>query len=117
MKEMTNDIFLILNFISKKNNRTSVSDADREIPTLRSTDNAGNEVYGKFSALSVYLRVGIGIRCLIIFLLLFVKKLVGIYHVVAEGEHELLQIERSQSYGNKTVTISPQSILYCLFPI
>ena len=28
----------------KKNNQTSVSDADREIPTLKSTDNAANSV-------------------------------------------------------------------------
>ena len=30
--------------IDKKNNQTSVFDADREIPTLGSTDNAGNSV-------------------------------------------------------------------------
>ena len=30
--------------IGKKNNQSSVSDADREIPTLESTDNAGNSV-------------------------------------------------------------------------
>ena len=30
--------------MSKKNNQTSASDADREIPILGSTDNAGNEV-------------------------------------------------------------------------
>ena len=30
--------------IGKKNNQTSVSDADREIPNLGSTDNAGNSV-------------------------------------------------------------------------
>ena len=30
--------------IGKKNNQTSISDADRQIPTLGSTDNAGNEV-------------------------------------------------------------------------
>ena len=28
--------------IGKKNNQTSVSDADRDIPTLGSTNNAGN---------------------------------------------------------------------------
>ena len=28
----------------KKENQTSVNDVDREIPTLGSTDNAGNEV-------------------------------------------------------------------------
>ena len=32
------------NVIGKKNNQTLVSDADREIPTLWSTDNAGNSV-------------------------------------------------------------------------
>ena len=30
--------------IGKKNNQSSVSDVDREIPTLGLTDNAGNEV-------------------------------------------------------------------------
>ena len=35
-----------------------VSDADREMPTRRSTDNAGNLVT-EFPALSVYRRVGI----------------------------------------------------------
>ena len=35
MKEMTNDIY-IFNIIDKKNNQTSVSDSDREIPTLGS---------------------------------------------------------------------------------
>ena len=30
--------------IGKKNNQTFVSDADREIPTLGSADNAGNSV-------------------------------------------------------------------------
>ena len=38
---MINNIF---NVIGKKNNQTSVSDADQEIPTLGSTDNAGNPV-------------------------------------------------------------------------
>ena len=32
------------NLIGKKNNHTLVSDADREIPILGSTDNTGNEV-------------------------------------------------------------------------
>ena len=32
------------NDIGKNNNQTSVTDADRKIPTLESTDNAGNEV-------------------------------------------------------------------------
>ena len=35
---------MIFNVMDKKNNQTSVSDADREIPTLGSTDNAGNSV-------------------------------------------------------------------------
>ena len=30
--------------MGKKNNQTSVSDADREIPTQWSTENAGNKV-------------------------------------------------------------------------
>ena len=34
-------IFIV---IGKKNNKTSASDADREIPKLRSTDNAGDSV-------------------------------------------------------------------------
>ena len=32
------------NVLSKKNNQTSTSDAEREIPTIGSTDNAGNSV-------------------------------------------------------------------------
>ena len=39
IKEMT-----FFNVIGKKNNQTSISDADREIPTLGLKDNAGNEV-------------------------------------------------------------------------
>ena len=38
---MINNIFYV---IGKKNNQTSVSDANRESPTLGSTDNAGNTV-------------------------------------------------------------------------
>ena len=34
----------ICNVIGKKDNQTSVSDAEREIQTLGSTDNAGNSV-------------------------------------------------------------------------
>ena len=34
----------IFSIIGKKNNQPSVSDADREISTLGSTDNAGNSV-------------------------------------------------------------------------
>ena len=41
---MLNDILIVFNIIGKKNNQTLVSDADREIPTLGSTDNAGNLV-------------------------------------------------------------------------
>ena len=33
---------MIFNVMGKKNNQTSVSDADREIPTLGSADSAGN---------------------------------------------------------------------------
>ena len=36
---------IILIGLGKKNNQTPVSDADREIQTLGSTDNAGNSVY------------------------------------------------------------------------
>ena len=35
-------LFNDFNAIGKKNNQTSVSDADREIPNLGSTGNAGN---------------------------------------------------------------------------
>ena len=35
---------LIFQRIGKTNNQSFVSNADREIPTLRSTDNAGNSV-------------------------------------------------------------------------
>ena len=35
---------MTFNVIGKKNNQTSVSDADREIPTLGLTNNAGNSV-------------------------------------------------------------------------
>ena len=41
IKEMLNNN---LNVIGKKNNQTSDSDADREIPILGSTDKAGNSV-------------------------------------------------------------------------
>ena len=43
MKEMTNNKYEF-NVIGKKNNQTSASDADQEIPTLGTTDNAGNSV-------------------------------------------------------------------------
>ena len=33
---------ITFNVMGKKNNQSSVSDADREIPTIGSTDNAGN---------------------------------------------------------------------------
>ena len=58
MKEMTNDKLYYFNVIGVKKNQTSVSDADREIPTLGSTDDAGNS----FPVLSVYHRVGISKR-------------------------------------------------------
>ena len=35
---------IISNVIRKKNNQTLMFDADREIPTLESTDNAGNSI-------------------------------------------------------------------------
>ena len=35
---------MIFNVMGKKNNQTYVSDADLEMPTLGSTDNAGNLV-------------------------------------------------------------------------
>ena len=37
-------IFYNFNVVCKKNNQTSISDVDREISTLGSTDNAGNSV-------------------------------------------------------------------------
>ena len=37
-------IKIIFNIIGKVNNQTSVSDADREIPTLRYVNNGGNPV-------------------------------------------------------------------------
>ena len=48
VKETTNDEIIIFNVKGKKNNQTSVSNADLEIPTLGSTDNAGNEVKPRF---------------------------------------------------------------------
>ena len=42
----------------KENNQSSVSNADREIPTLGSTDNAGNSD-SLFSGITVYPRVGL----------------------------------------------------------
>ena len=56
MKEMTNDKIINFNIIGKKNTQTSVSDADREIQTLGSTDNAGNSV-NFVSGIIVYPRV------------------------------------------------------------
>ena len=55
---MTNDKTIICYVIGKKKNQTLVSDADREIPILGSTDNAGNLV-NLFRALTVYPQVGI----------------------------------------------------------
>ena len=43
---------IIFNDLGKKNNQISVSDGAREIPTLGSTDNAGNSETS-FPALSV----------------------------------------------------------------
>ena len=48
-------IFFLFQRKGKKNNQSSVSEADREIPTLGSTDNAGNSG----NLVSVYPRVGI----------------------------------------------------------
>ena len=47
----------IFHRIGKKNKQSSVSDADREIPTLGSTDNAGNLVNHSFT-------LGLGFLCL-----------------------------------------------------
>ena len=51
---------VINNFIivGKKNNQTAVPDAEQEIPTLRSSDNAGNSI-NFFPVWSVYHRVAI----------------------------------------------------------
>ena len=49
---IVNTLFKTLIFfqrIGKKNNQSSASDADSEIPTLGSPDNAGNEVNLVFS--------------------------------------------------------------------
>ena len=51
-------IEIIFTVIGKKSNQTSATNADQEIRTLRSMDNAGNSV-NLFSALSVYPRAGI----------------------------------------------------------
>ena len=48
---------MIFNVVGKKNNQTSVSDEDREIPILGSTDNAGNSE-NLVSGISVYPRDG-----------------------------------------------------------
>ena len=48
----------VFNFIGKKNNQTLVSDADQEIPTFGSTDNAGNSV-NLVSGIILLLSVGI----------------------------------------------------------
>ena len=46
LNEINDERYLIiLNVIGKKNNQTSVSNADREIPTLGATANAGNSVH------------------------------------------------------------------------
>ena len=46
------------NVTGKKNNQTTVSNADREIPTLGSVDNAGNSV-NFVSGIICYPQVGI----------------------------------------------------------
>ena len=72
MKEMTNDKIIMFNVIGKKNNQTSVSYADRKIPTLGSTDNAGNLV--NLISSIIHLPLGwdfsicIGGQCLILFI-------------------------------------------------
>ena len=38
------EVQITFNVIVKKNNQSSISNADREIPTLGSTDNTGNSV-------------------------------------------------------------------------
>ena len=48
--------------MGKKNNATLVSDADREIPTLRSRDNAGNLL--NLVCGIVHLPSGLGFLCL-----------------------------------------------------
>ena len=52
------------NVIGKKNNQTSVSDAVREIPTLRATHNAGNSVNLVSSILRLPSGLGLGFFCL-----------------------------------------------------
>ena len=51
-------VFNNFNAIGNKNNQTSVSNADREIPTLGSTDNAGNSVNLVYDIIP-YPRIGI----------------------------------------------------------
>ena len=60
---MMKDNITLMSYV-RKNNQTSVSDADGEIPTLGSMDNAGNLV-NHISALSVYLPVGISLSALV----------------------------------------------------
>ena len=54
------EMILFYSIIGKKYIQLSMYDADREIPTLGSTDNAGSSV-NSFPALSVYPRVGISL--------------------------------------------------------
>ena len=57
MKEMTdNNKITIFNVIGKENNQTS--DVDREIPTLKSTDNAGVSVKLVSGIIRFALRLG-----------------------------------------------------------
>ena len=50
----------IFHRIGKKNKQTSVSNADQEIPTLRSTDNVGNLV-NLVSPIILYPQVGLSL--------------------------------------------------------
>ena len=51
---------IIFNVTHKKNNQSLVSDADREIPTLGSTDNAGNNGKTRYPRLHFPFIVGLG---------------------------------------------------------
>ena len=56
------EIIRFYSIIGKKYNQLSASDADREIPTLGPTDNAGNEVNRRFRQHP--LALGLGFLCL-----------------------------------------------------
>ena len=67
-------IFNNFNVVGKKNNQTSISDVDREISTLGSTDNAGNSV----NLISGIIRLHIGSG----FLYLHQRAMIdSIYHI------------------------------------